>query len=217
MRLNFIGDVHGEIKLLKQRIEQIPEDELIIQVGDMGAGFVKIPKFPDNVKWIRGNHDDPVLARHHYNYLGDYGFLKDLKLFYLAGAWSIDWAPRKARMNNGGMIEWWEDEELSLQELAEARKLYNEVKPDIVVSHECPSSITYEVLNSGPTSSIIGDYQRAKFDCQWTRTAAALEAMYQDHAPKYWVFGHYHKSITILKKETKFICVGELDRYTIEV
>jgi hypothetical protein len=153
----------------------------------------------DNHKFFRGNHDDPAKCRAHQNYLGDYGYLEDDKLFYVAGAWSIDQARRVAG------ISWWTDEELSYDELGKAIDLYVKVKPRFVVSHEAPAIAAKNLLYD-----LQGAYFAAKLECSMSRTSEALQQMLAAHSPEQWIFGHYHvdKEFKVEGYKTKFRCVG---------
>lgn len=231
MGLVICGDVHGKIEEFNYLIEtKTTPDDTVIQIGDMGIGFGFIPHFPKNVKWFRGNHDNPTMSMMHSNYLGDYGYLKEPDLFWMAGAWSIDWGWRKAHYIQGGQKIWWEDEELSQPELDAALALYTEVKPSIMLSHEAPASIVPHVLakvtldlsNSpmvNPKWEKIRDesaYNRPeKLECIYTRTSATLQKMLEAHAPKHFVFGHYHIKKDIFIKPTQFHCCEELGLYRI--
>lgn len=221
-----VGDVHGKIwefqKLIERRTK--PED-LVVQCGDLGMGFCFIPHFPSNVRWIRGNHDDPQMSRMHSNYLGDYGYLPEYKLFYLAGAWSIDHQWRKASMLKGGETCWWLDEELSTGELYKAVELYEKVKPEIVISHEAPASVVPYVLarnvlkfdtNSPMYNPLYNDFNRPeKLECIKTRTSQALQSMIEIHRPRFHAFGHYHQSRGIDMGSTFFKCCAELEAWTV--
>jgi hypothetical protein len=215
-RLIFIGDCHGKVSRLLSVIDSLPATARIFQLGDMGLGFpdTHLPKQKSRFRWIRGNHDDPAQCRAHPNYLGDYGYLPDLKLFYLAGAWSIDWKWRRAHMQAGGAPVWWADEELAEQELGEAFKLYRESKPELVMSHECPDVITNRLL-ADHVIPIIGTdtYYNAKLECKSSRTAKWLGMMFAEHQPKLWVFGHYHIDKELELLGTKFRCCAELSTY----
>lgn len=244
MSLVVVGDVHGKVELFQNLIHRRTESEdTIIQVGDMGAGFGSIPDYPDNVYWIRGNHDDPAASRAHKNYLGDYGYRPEWKLFYLAGAWSIDWEWRE-KWNAQALADWnkwkrnsskpprkvwWEDEELSQEELDKAVELYAQSKPEVVVSHEAPASIVPHVLakvtlsfEQGNPFNVTGfpldegKYNRPeKLQCIKTRTSEALQRMLDIHRPKYWCFGHYHISKGIDTGSTFFKCCAELEPFRI--
>jgi hypothetical protein len=213
MPITVIGDVHGKTHIYQKRLRQHFEGKRTVQLGDMGIGFkgVGLHEMPMNHRWFRGNHDNPELCRQNKNYLGDHGYLPEDRLFYLAGAWSID---RAMRITG---ISWWPDEELSIKELGEAFHLYQQVKPEFVISHEAPQEAARYLL-----SNQVGNYFFAKMGCIETRTSTALQAMLDVHQPKEWVFGHYHVNMQfeIFNKQaeklrTKFTCVGELGEYTL--
>ena len=93
--------------------------------------------------------------------------------------------------------------------------LYEETKPDYVLSHECPTEAVLFMLQG-----LIGQYFEAKRDCVQSRTAQALQLMYEIHQPKEWCFGHYHVDKTFHLKpdsRTKFTCVAELSQYVLEL
>jgi hypothetical protein len=225
--LYFIGDVHGKIQRYRAIIRGLPEGSKSIQLGDMGLGFDKVRLWPGGSldrgvhRFIRGNHDNPQVCQNHPRYLGDYGYLEDERLFYLGGAWSIDkdWrVPGKS---------WWPDEELSYADLDKAYQLYVKSKPQIVATHEAPSKAAFYMLDhlviGGPKHQpcptdqsvrLKGDeyaYYKAKLGCVNTRTSQALQRMLEEHQPRYWTFGHYHKTITFHIGPTEFQCLNELD------
>ena len=205
--MRFLGDIHGEFSVLYKTLKKYPNDT-IVQVGDMGLGFnlnydhynhktglwevlngnADPEKMPPNFHFVRGNHDSPQKSQTYPNYLGDYGYNKQLNLFYVSGGYSIDKDSRKIG------IDWWPDEELDYHELTNAINLYDETKPEMVVSHECPARIQKMITNN----DIYG----------FSRTALALEEMLQIHKPKYWIFGHYHKVWRKTISGTTFICAA---------
>lgn len=166
----------------------------------MGVGFVDVPIMQPQHKFIRGNHDNPSLCQQHPNYLGEWGYLSLPKLFYVSGAYSID---RAARMAG---IDWWSEEQLSQEELGKALAEYVLVKPEIVVSHDCPISLTQTMLRDAimPGYPVVG-----------SRTGHALQAMLDVHRPDIWIFGHYHVNIIKKIKHTEFVCLAELGTYVI--
>jgi Calcineurin-like phosphoesterase len=209
-KLVFVGDVHTKVKQFGQLLDKLlTPGALVFQLGDMGLGFgsTVLPKQPPQFRWIRGNHDDPAKCRAHPNYLGDYGYVLPLRLFYVAGAFSIDWEWRQEYMKVAGSPLWWPDEELSEIELGEAEVLYRKSKPEIMVSHECPSSVA--------TALLLG--LNVKGERAHSRTAQALQRMLEAHQPKHWVFGHYHVDRTMVLDGTVFRCCAELSPYELEV
>lgn len=206
-----VGDIHGEVGEFKQRIRQADGANLI-QVGDVGFGFgEEIPPFPDNVKVFCGNHDDPAVAKSHPNWLGEHGefiFPNGEHGFFVSGAFSVDKAWRTPN------VTWWEGEELSQYKLDAAIKEYAKIKPQLVISHECPSQVSDKLL--AKLGLIKGEYAGMKLECKNSRTAIALQTMFEIHQPKEWVFGHYHfdwtenikPNIGYAANTTKFTCLG---------
>ena len=203
MKLGLIGDVHGDMDkylALTESLGTIPS----IQVGDFGAGFVSLPKLNLQHRFIRGNHDSPDVCRTHPNYLGDYGLLEP-STFYISGAESID----KAYRTIG--ISWWPEEELSYEELSAAIRLYMSVKPNTVISHECPLVAARDMLSK----LYIGVSPRG--DKGQSRTAQALQVMFEKHQPLNWYFGHYHFKREFRIGRTTFRCVAEKELAIVEV
>jgi len=210
-KLVFIGDAHGMIDALLRLIGGYPRTARIFQLGDLGLGFgtTHLPERGPHFRWIRGNHDDPAKCRAHPNYLGDFGYLSELKLFYLGGGFSIDHEWRKNYMRGGNPPVWWPDEELSPEELEQAEALFAERRPKIVISHECPSSVATILLQeSGSGFDGIGDH---------SRTARSLQRMFEMHRPRHWIFGHYHVDKILALDGTTFRCCGELSCYELEI
>lgn len=177
----------------------------------MGCGFKdsNIPRFSENHKFIRGNHDSPSHARSHPNYLGDYGYLHKYGIFYLGGAYSIDYEIRQYWMNTGSSPCWWSDEELPMDQLSIAMSLYLSAKPKIVISHECPSLAGIYLLTLMGTRNY-------KMGCTSSRTAQIMQRMLEAHQPDLWVFGHYHDTRSFKLDNTRFLCLNELDTFTLD-
>jgi predicted phosphodiesterase len=201
MIITFVGDVHGHFSEFLAMCNLYKDSDYIIQVGDVGFGFRDTLEYsnielPQNVKFIRGNHDDPAICRKHPNYLGEFGYNKDVNLFYISGAYSIDKAWRVPG------VSWWDEEELSYNNLQNVAELWSTVKPDVVVTHDCPKSI----------QSILVSHHHADDN----RTNGALEFLFNEHKPKFWVFGHHH----VYKRDkvlgTTFQCLPELGIITID-
>jgi len=201
-----IGDVHGKTQQYQKMLRQKYDGVRTLQIGDMGIGFkgVGLHEMPLNHRWFRGNHDDPEKCKQNVNYLGkdDFGFLPEDNLFWLAGAFSID---RIFRVEG---VSWWSGEELSYNQLQAAIDLYKSVKPRFVISHEAPTVAAKNMLHT-----LSGDYFAAKMDCTMSRTAEALQVMFDAHQPEQWVFGHYHVDRSFVWQGTKFTCVAELSTY----
>lgn len=221
-----IGDTHGNFELYARFVHFANHRNLrSIHLGDFGLGFhskkeMNVQNFlsrnSEKHKVIRGNHDNPRSFQGHSWYLGDYGFAKsdpengrNGSLFWVSGAFSID-GPTSPIANTflhtrRHGVDWWEDEELSYQDLSCAITLYEMCKPDTVISHDCPNFLIRDVLRAR-----FGDSNSHVFA---TRTSLALEAMFEKHQPKQWFFGHYHVPFEMTVRGTKFVCVN-MDQYT---
>jgi predicted phosphodiesterase len=205
----FVGDCHGQFTRLKKMTMEQP-NKLYIQLGDFGLGFPgqsTLPTYKDNFRFLRGNHDNPQDCRKHPSYLGDYGgkIIEGKKVFWVAGAFSIDQAYRKEG------VTWWQDEEMSILELEEAMEAYIEFQPDIMLSHDGPLPATEQILYRTALSS--GNYYPQIVTP--TRTGQALSAMFHAYRPKMWIFGHWHINWTNTIEGTEFHCLNELSQYEI--
>jgi len=139
------GDTHGKFKEFK-KIAVTNSDKLIVQIGDFGLGFhgeSTVPTFPPNALFFRGNHDNPAVCKIHPNYMGDYGskIIEDRKVFWMGGAWSIDYKYRREGLS------WWRDEELSLPELDTVMEQYLDFKPEIMITHDVCSVFAKKLLS----------------------------------------------------------------------
>lgn len=207
-KLRLIGDIHGAFDIWKD--ELIKGSAMSVQVGDFGIGFPDVDVHPDgtmyktksqypkdvdplNHRFIRGNHDDPNLCLYQPGYIDDghTEIIGTTRIMYIGGALSID----KAYRTQG--IDFWENEELSYQRLEQMIDIYTSYKPNLVVTHECPESVSNHVL--GPNST--------KFNIH-SRTRNAFESMFNQYQPDAWYFGHWHKSYQETRKGTYFRCLN---------
>jgi hypothetical protein len=208
-KIIFLGDIHGEFNIIFNVCKKYPKYS-VISIGDVGLGFPKIinfhtgkpfkqdpKKFPNNFKFIRGNHCNPIVSKLYPNYLGDYGYNKELDLFFISGAWSID-----VNLRIPGE-DWWYEEELDYPELQKAIDLYKKIKPKIVVSHTCPSVIARIIC---PPPEYYG-----------SKTESALGYMFNEHKPKYWIFGHWHREWQKNILGTEFICLDINQTVTLDI
>ena len=185
----FIGDIHGDTKAWKQLIQG---HDKTIQVGDFGAGFVPIPDPQDisvNHKFIRGNHDSLHACRNSSRWIPDGTYDPKHRMFLMGGAFSIDW------QNRTPGVSWWGDEELSYQELYGMISRYEELKPQVMVTHDCPENMYFKLF---PVETSKHHYPN--------RTSKALQAMLEIHQPKLWIFGHWHSFRNEVIDGTRFLC-----------
>jgi len=189
-KLIIIGDVHTKIDKYWEILQKY-KDYNSIQVGDFG--------FSDEHKWHLeninsekhkinfGNHDDYTYLNSPHS-LGNYSVLEN-GIMTLRGALSID------KTNLTENIDWFENEELNYGEMQEAIDAYIQNKPRIMITHDCPVEIRKTLFN-------ISDK---------TMTSNGLQAMFEEHQPEIWIFGHHHKSMDVVINKTRFICLDELE------
>jgi predicted phosphodiesterase len=190
--LTFIGDAHGQydryVKMARKR-------DFTVQIGDLGFKYGCLENLdPASHKVVAGNHDNYSIIGEWPHYLGDYGncSLGGVDFFFYRGAYSID---RQYRTIG---IDWWAEEQLGIESFMKAREVYRETRPKVVVTHDCPESVSPELL---PPGAIV--YQNM--------TGWALQELFNIHEPDLWIFGHYHVSKKIKRGRTNFVCIGELE------
>lgn len=194
MTIRIVGDIHGQMDRYLKLVEQY---QYSIQIGDLGHKehykTLKENLNPENHIFIVGNHDDynnlPAHARKGYGMINHGG----MEFFYISGAQTMDKEIKQIRN------EWWEQEELTYTQLLEAIREYETHKPDIIISHTCPSIVKDSyMLKKGHVP-------------RQSRTEFALQSMYETHKPKLWIFGHFHKQKRIKILGTYFICLDMLE------
>lgn len=211
-----IGDIHGNFRgmlpLLRSRYGWV--DEILI-VGDFGWFASGIPSREKEENWLRefgktitsppyistiaGNHDNIEALRRDFP-LGGISFIdngvleEETGTLFIGGAWSID-GVRGAWKNNRVIgVDWWETEEMTVQEweLLLEKVRQNRDKINTIVSHDCPEFLTPLIH---PDKRLYS-----------TRTSSYLEEVYHElkNYVKTWVFGHHHKSMRFVKGATEF-------------
>ena len=195
--ITVIGDVHGKYD---RYLSIINNYDYTIQLGDFGFKYESL-KNVDSTKHLilPGNHDNYDTCYNYSNFLGDYGYtsLNRTNFFYYRGAFSIDRSYRTIG------IDYWENEQVNIDQFLKARELYREIKPKIVITHDCPEVMVPTYI--GNTARI---YQNI--------TGWALNELFNIHQPDLWIHGHYHVSKTTTFGKTKFICLKELETLEID-
>ncbi len=204
-KIRFIGDIHGQY-LPYIAIAEFALDS--VQVGDFGVGFgtkgqaefidtiiidpIVKETFGGRHRFIRGNHDSPEECKKSKHWIED-GTYED-GIFYMGGAASIDYMYRTEG------VSWWRDEELSVDELTKMVDKWAELKPDVLVAHECSEEWAQTRM-----MPLVGSKLQFK-----SRTRDAISAMYAIHAPKIHIFGHWHYDLDIVDPDTgtRMICIG---------
>ena len=197
MKTLIIGDVHGMAGAHRVLMDHNP---MTLQLGDCGFKYDYLLKYdPLCHKVLAGNHDNYDELNKWAHNLGDYGVWNDI--FFVRGAYSVD-----VRYRTIG-IDWWANEELNYEEGLFAIEFYQKTLPNYVVTHDCPNVIRDLLLSQdGPTEWGVVN----------SRTGEILDRMLEIHKPKIWIFGHWHRSKNFVHKGTRFICLNELETYTLE-
>lgn len=192
-----VGDLHGKINSANFYARH-HHRTLHIAIGDIGVGFGEPVNLDKNIRFFRGNHDDPMLCQTHPAYLGDFGYIQcyDKLIYYIGGGYSTDQAMRIP------FRDWWPDEELSVMQFDQIITDVQKYQPDIILSHECPASIMPYLH---------------KYCFQPSRTAQALDSVLYYHKPQTWIFGHHHMPWSEMINGTHFMCLEELEQITLEV
>lgn len=189
-----IGDVHGKIDQYKQIIEKEKAKESV-QLGDFGFKSAH-DWFLENMdcaahKVLFGNHDYyPYLFKEHSR-CNICAFDNRLSIFYVRGAYSMDWKFRAMG------LDLFSEEEISYNQFEPVLRMYERWRPAIVVSHDCPQFLLQPFF--------------AYSNCFITKTGQLLDALYNVHQPSTWIFGHHHRSKKMQIGKTLFRCLNELE------
>jgi len=194
MELRLVGDLHGDHFAIIEVLQSCHLYDLTIQLGDFGVGFGAECYLPlvshDKFRVLQGNHDNSSLLARYPHDLGRFGVFEfgKKKIFYVAGAWSIDYGNRTPGLSC------WPDEELSLKESDDCLDLWEEVcgEIDIVLSHDGPPNFTQNIKKEFPIE---------------THTGRLLWEMWKIHAPPKWIIAHWHRSFSKTIGKTKFQCL----------
>ena len=230
--LYFVGDIHGEFTKLAHDITYIHKltNSVIIIAGDCGfwhykPGYYeriwhrikkKLEEKNNMILCVRGNHDNPWYydpanwsGYDRWMTVRDYDVLDILgtKILCIGGATSIDQAERKEwnrKREHWGSSRriWWITER---PEKVPISHLPNKI--DIIVSHEAPMPIGPVVWRSGDMELEV--YRNICSDRDY------LAEVLSEVKPRYWYFGHYHKSFSGTFGPTLYHGLGieELQRY----
>jgi predicted phosphodiesterase len=194
MQANFriIGDVHGHYDIYHRLIRKARST---IQLGDFGFDYTTLSIVDARQhRILAGNHDNYDEVEKWPHFLGNYGVHNVAgfgNIFFVRGGLSID------RFLRTEGVSWWAGEELGMADCYKTMVEYEKIKPNFVVSHECPLSIVPHVTASPKIIT--------------SRTNQLLERLLAIHKPSLWIFGHYHKSWSKIVDGTQFTCLNELE------
>jgi hypothetical protein len=142
-------------------------------------------------RYFTGNHDSPLMAAMDPHCIPHSTIHRGV--FCVGGAFSID----RFRRIEG--VDWWADEELATSQFYEVMDRYEQERPAVVATHDCPSSVADRVMRFG-----------AHVHERHSRTRQALDSMLHLHRPELWVFGHWHRRVDVVLDGTHFVCLEEL-------
>ena len=210
-----IGDIHGQFNDYKiYSIDSFSGPT--VQIGDFGVGFGQSDYWHENIntfhaggnhRFIRGNHDNPSTCREMSGWIED-GTVED-DVMFIGGAWSIDnpVAPPGWYRRTAG-YDWWVEEECSDEQFEAMFETYKQVKPRVMITHDCPASISYPMFwGSGFVRGPVYP----------NRTSAWFDRFFEAHQPDEWYFGHWHKTMAHKHGRTTFQCIGTLDYIDVEL
>jgi hypothetical protein len=221
--LRIIGDVHAQINReelftrgARPYLELIADVSHSVQVGDMGDGetYEQMIAHVDAGKhrFFPGNHDHYDRLPPHS--LGDFGPVSwgGVEFFFIRGAASSDRENLTRLGRQLGKTLWFEQEELTDEQMQAAEQAYLQARPLIVLSHDAPTDIgrlawkhARQIKYPNPAAAFFP-----------SRTTAFFARLLDQHRPRLWVFGHYHLDWRYHEDETLFICVGELSYIDLE-
>jgi hypothetical protein len=204
--IRIIGDIHGDYNTY---LNLCKDAEYSVQVGDLGYNnrvFAELD--PSKHKFITGNHDNHDKDYPLANCLGRYGyhsFSKNQRFFFISGGFSIDYKFRTALYYTGQYPKtYFDNEELSYQEMYSCEKLWREIKPMNLISHEAPRSIVKNFSN--PEILLNFGFDPNTFT---TKTSEFLDHLYSIHKPANHFFGHYHRKWEATINGTNFYLIPE--------
>lgn len=192
--ITLIGDIHGDYS---KYLDIIATTNYSVQLGDFGFDYSRLDVVNANHhKIIPGNHDnyDRISDYPYHIFQNDYGIfeLNGVKFGYIRGAYSID---KAYRIPN---VSWWSNEELSYKSCTDCINFFQYYKPRIILSHDCPFSIVPLIATNN-------------WKLNSSRTGQLLDQIWKIVKPKFWYFGHHHKTKMVDYCGTRFCCVGECD------
>lgn len=206
------GDTHGNFSRFKDAGLQHEENIAVIVLGDSAVNWnlnqedkyfkQSLTKTYPNITWylLRGNHDarptsvrgimeewDDALQGYvlyepeflNIRYLRDGGeyIINGHSILTIGGAYSVD---KQYRLAMG--YRWFQDEQLTDQEMACINRITAEKKYDFVLTHTCP----YSWMPSDLFLSIVDQSTVDKTMERW------LDDLKDNIQWDIWLFGHYH-------------------------
>ena len=243
--MHFLGDIHADFDWWT-KITSRGYCKSSIQLGDFGMGFLekqdskrhfkeidgkKYSYHPAGVdstkhKFIHGNHDDPVLCAKSPHFLGRYGYIEKLDLFYISGAFSTDKDPQYgSRVCGGGgpyspyvqscdgcehfdgcnlKVKTWIGRTEGENWWAGEQLFNEELEKMVALYEEAKPRI---VVSHTCPSDVIKNFTSGR-GRDLDRTGNFLSKAWSTYKPEHWLFGHIHNMQSAVIDGTKFRCIG---------
>jgi hypothetical protein len=99
-----------------------------------------------------------------------------------------------------------------MEELYQMIDLYEQVKPRVMITHDCPQAISTEMFIQTGLALFKGNAKTLP-----TRTGMAFSTMLEIHQPEEWYFGHWHNTMQYKYGNTMFHCLGIHDYVDVEL
>jgi predicted phosphodiesterase len=215
MRVLIVGDVHGrheELLALLRHAQEVYRIGAAIQVGDFGFSAEAMARtaslhFPVPLHVIDGNHEDHAWLRRaqrsglvarwrtaanlYYQPRGSVATMGGTTIGFLGGALHVD------RPQQHGLLHRHANYLLRRQR-EHAGTLFNRSRPDLLVTHSCPSRLGIGMTTSPEHAPGVALYiHGAGFDAGPPEDCGEAELTRLWHALKYrpraWVYGHFHR------------------------
>lgn len=121
-------------------------------------------------------------------------FINKQRVLVIGGAYSVDKHYRLEREAMGGYAGWFENEQLSKEEMENISIIYNNQSFDLIFAHTCP-------LSYQPTDLFLSYVDQSKVD-------NSMETWMEDFIKKIdfkqFYFGHYHEDRIVNEKARMF-------------
>ena len=233
MRVLIVGDVHGQHRKLATALHQAQTDFRIgaaVQVGDFGfyaklftATSEERVRYPVPLHVIDGNHEDHAWLRRCQLTGVDRNWPQELNLIYqprasvarlgssqvgfLGGALHVD-RPQKHNLLAGF------PNYILKRHREQAVALFNRERPELIVTHSCPSGIGIGVSGAADMGPGVAEHViAAGFDPGPTNDCGEVELSRLwselDYRPRAWVFGHFHRMHEASIAGTRFVGVSD--------
>lgn len=213
------GDTHGmidfaKLKLFANQHSNLTKKDYVIIAGDFGGvwsektlqeNLLEYEKLPFSILFVDGNHENFDLLNSFEVSIWNGGKIHQIseniihlmrgqvfeidgvKIFTLGGARSVDKAGRIEH------ISWWEEEEISDQDMQEAvfNLKHHQNKVDYIITHSCDErALYYPPL-------------RNKNQFFYAYLENRLLSYFEENVTyKHWYFGHYHLDGDLNDKKT---------------